>query len=129
MKFFKKTDVFVIVVLVVLSLTFMLIYRSVMSDRPAVAHIYYFGNLVQVVDLKQGVEKTIEITEVPGVILQQDSDGSIRFESSDCPDKVCVNTGSLSLIGESAACLPNGVLVKIMPSGERSSDEVDIIIE
>ena len=40
------------------------------------------------------------------------TDGRIRFAEADCPDKICVLTGKLSMVGESAACLPNGVLIK-----------------
>jgi hypothetical protein len=129
MNFLKKSDVLIIIVLVVLSLVSMFLYRSIMSGKPAVAYIYFYGELIDVIKLEQGIEKSIRISEAPGVILQQDSDGSIRFESSNCPDKVCVDTGKLSMIGQNAACLPNGVLVKILPSGERDLGKPDIIIE
>ncbi len=38
---------------------------------------------------------------------------AVYFEHSDCPDKVCVNTGKLSLVGQWAACLPNSTVIKI----------------
>lgn len=38
---------------------------------------------------------------------------SAFFEHSDCPDKVCINTGKLSLVGQWAACLPNSTVIKI----------------
>ncbi len=49
-------------------------------------------------------------------------DGRVRFTHSDCPDKVCVHTGWLSRAGQTAACLPAGVLVRV--EGE---DTVDIV--
>lgn len=39
---------------------------------------------------------------------------SAHFEESDCPDKVCIKTGELSVTGEWAACLPNKTVVKIV---------------
>jgi len=47
--------------------------------------------------------------------------GRIRFVDADCPDKVCVQTGWLDKAGQVAACLPNGVLVKI----EGSAGDID----
>lgn len=44
--------------------------------------------------------------------------GRIRFETSDCPDKICVNTAWLTRAGQSAACLPNKTLILIEGSGE-----------
>lgn len=43
-------------------------------------------------------------------------DGKIRFAESDCPDKICINTGFIGTEGQSAVCLPNKVAVKI-PNG------------
>jgi hypothetical protein len=40
-------------------------------------------------------------------------DGAVGFVASDCPDKVCVHSGFLSLRGQSAVCLPNRVTVKV----------------
>lgn len=128
MKFFKRSDLIVIVVILALGILGLLGYRYIVSDKPAKAEIYYYGDLVEVVELKQGVDRTMSLKEAPGVVIKQEGDGCIFFESSDCPDKICVLTGKLSMIGESAACLPNGVLIKIVPQGERGSDQADIIV-
>jgi hypothetical protein len=53
-------------------------------------------------------------------------DGKVRFAESDCPDRVCVNTGFISLSGQIAACVPAGVLVRV--TGVPSEDDPDIII-
>ncbi|WP_018213582.1 NusG domain II-containing protein [Desulfitobacterium hafniense] len=39
--------------------------------------------------------------------------GKIRFLESQCPDQICVKTGSLSKPGDFAACLPAGTIVTI----------------
>jgi len=53
--------------------------------------------------------------------------GRICFEHADCPDQVCVQTGWLTKSGQVAACLPNGVLIKI-ESTRDAGDEVDIYL-
>lgn len=41
-------------------------------------------------------------------------DGKIRFVSSPCDGKQCVYTGWISQSGDIAACVPNGVSVRIL---------------
>lgn len=49
--------------------------------------------------------------------------GKIRFHESNCPDQVCVNTGFIHRSGEIAACVPAGVLVRVVGSyGESDPD-------
>lgn len=62
-----------------------------------------------------GIHMTIEV-----------GGGRIRFRESDCPDKVCVKTGYISVNGQVAACIPAKVLIRII--GEVSEDDPDIII-
>ena len=52
--------------------------------------------------------------------------GGIRYERSDCPDKVCVHTGRLSKAGDFAACLPARSAVLIV-SEETPASPVDFI--
>ena len=54
-------------------------------------------------------------------------DGGICFEKSDCSDKICIHAGKLYTVGQSAACLPNGIIIKIVPAGEHSDNDIDIV--
>jgi hypothetical protein len=54
-------------------------------------------------------------------------DGSIAFEQSDCPEKICIRAGKLHLPGQFAACLPNGLILKIVALEEDEND-ADIIV-
>jgi len=40
--------------------------------------------------------------------------GSIKFLQADCPDKICVKTGTLTKPGEQAICLPSRTIVRIL---------------
>ena len=44
---------------------------------------------------------------------------------SDCANQICVNTGAVSLAGESIVCLPNRVMVEILAGSE--GGEVDVV--
>lgn len=40
--------------------------------------------------------------------------GRIRFSSADCPDRSCVHTGWIDRSGQTAACLPNRTVIKLL---------------
>ena len=48
--------------------------------------------------------------------------GEAWFESSCCPDQLCVRSGRLSKTGEAAACLPAGVVLRI--EGKAEADAI-----
>lgn len=128
MKFFKKSDLIIIGVILLVAFALSIFYRSWNSDRLAYAEIYYNSELVQTVDLNAGIDKTFKIPQEDHVIIHQYQDGSIRFEESDCPDKVCIRAGKLSVVGESATCLPNKITIKVVPKDDYNEDDVDIIV-
>ncbi len=39
--------------------------------------------------------------------------GEISFADSDCPNRLCVNTGKLTRAGDTAVCLPHKILIRI----------------
>lgn len=51
-------------------------------------------------------------------------DGSIRFESSDCPNHVCVKTGWVSSPGQMAVCAPNHVTISFKTNNINNIDGV-----
>lgn len=124
--FFKKTDVLVMLAIIAAGLAVWVYQHFTRGDAAVRAEIYYYRELVEVIELVPGVESTFSVPQEPNVIFKQHADGTISFVESDCPDKVCINTGKIGLAGQTAACLPNGLVVKIVPS-ERTDDEVDII--
>lgn len=128
MKFFKKSDIIVILVVLVFALIIFVYYRVTYTDKSALAEIYYNSELIETVDLETGIDKTFSIPQDEHVIFHQYKDGSICFEEADCPDKICIKAGKISIVGESAACLPNRIVMKIVPKSGYSDDAVDIIV-
>ncbi|WNF36702.1 NusG domain II-containing protein [Bacillaceae bacterium IKA-2] len=51
---------------------------------------------------EEGIKVTIEVKP-----------GKIRFLSSGCTDKICVNTGWLTREGHIAACMPSRIVVSV----------------
>jgi hypothetical protein len=128
MKFFKKTDILIVLAIVIIGIGSWAIYNNIYSSKLAKAEIYYKSGLVKTIDLNTGVDKTFSIPQDEHVIFHLYKDGSIRFEASDCPDEICVKTGKLNRVGEVAACLPNEIILKIVPIKDRSDEDLDMIV-
>ncbi len=127
-KLFRKTDLIVIAVIIAFAVLFRIAYNSIFAGKAARAEIYYYSELVETVDLVSGQERIFSVAQEEDVVFLLDKWGNIQFIRSDCPDKVCINAGKLHMVGQSAACLPNGIVVKIVPQGERNEDDPDIIV-
>ncbi len=68
-------------------------------------------------------DKEIKIEGNLGESIIKIKDGHVFFESSPCPNKLCVQSSAITKNGEWIACLPNGVFVRI--EGEDKNSEVD----
>ncbi|NLO48718.1 MAG: NusG domain II-containing protein [Clostridiales bacterium] len=125
MKYAKKSDILVIALIAAAGLLFFLLYRFLLAEKGTYAEIYYRSELVKRIDLDHVRDSTFSIPQCPQVVFRLYNNGGIAFLKSDCPDKLCINSGKLHLSGQFAACLPNRILVKIVSS---EKDEPDIII-
>lgn len=125
--FFKKSDIIIVIFIISISIIILFAYRNVYSNRPAKAEIYYYSELVDTIELTKGVERTFSIPQNKNVVFHLAKDGYISFKESDCPDKVCINCGRLKMVGESAACLPNNIILKIV-SDNNHMRNFDIIV-
>jgi Uncharacterized protein conserved in bacteria len=128
MKFFKRTDIIVIVCLLAVSAVSWGIYHHITATDRVKAEIFYYSKLVKTVELKAGVDRTFTIPENEHVVFHQYPDGSIAFVESNCPDKVCIHAGKLKTAGQFAACLPNGIVMKLVPVKGHGKDDVDLVI-
>ncbi len=111
---FKKGDIAVILVILVVAAVFWL-YQSQNADRLE-ATVTVNGNIVETIDLSAVKEKRIiELDTDPKVVIAAEN-GEIYFESADCEDKLCINCGKLSRKGDTAVCLPAKTIVTVSGS-------------
>lgn len=127
MKFFKKTDIIIVLILILLSALCYFGYKHFSEKKSAIAEIYYKTELVKVIDLTTATDTTFTVPENEDVVFKTFSDGSICFYESDCPDKICIHSGKLSMPGQSAACLPNQLFIKIVSKNGYGNNDVDIV--
>ncbi len=113
----KKGDLLIILLFSALSVLLFLLPLFSGSDG-CFAVVYKDGERQTEIDLS-AVEKGYEL-EVNGCVLSVEK-GKISFLSSTCPDKLCEKSGYLSKNGDTAACLPNKVVVRIESKKEKGN--------
>lgn len=120
-KWISKTDGIVLGVLVLFAAGFLL-WRAVAAQPGMNAVVTVDGETVLQIDL-QSAEDAQSYTLQNGVQLVAENH-TVRFAASDCPDRICVETGALQKVGESAACVPNRTVVTVVGGEPR---DVDVI--
>ena len=99
--------------LVLISAAWLLFMR--LAPRGARALIWVNGKVERTVSLKKEQEFTLTTPEGHTLSFEV-KEGRIRFVSSDCPDKICVNTGFIGTPAQTAVCMPNRVSITITDS-------------
>ncbi|MCL2873800.1 MAG: NusG domain II-containing protein [Defluviitaleaceae bacterium] len=126
MKMCCLRDLIVITVLISTCFAVIFILNATNTRGDNTAFVYYYNQLLAEIDLSLG-EGIFSFSEAENVVIRTDSGGNIYFYYSDCPDKVCMRTGKLNRAGQSAACLPNGIIIRIR--GTSDSREHDVIVQ
>ncbi len=85
-----------------------------------VAAITVGEETVRTIDLSRAEDQKFSILEETGKpVTFEIRDHAIRFLESDCPDKVCINTGFLKNDLDVACCLPNQTAVLVTKEGSK----------
>lgn len=128
MRFFKKYDLLIIALVIIFGVALGVFNYYNLSDEMAKAEIYYKSELIETIVLNTGIDKRFTIPQKEHVVFHLYPDGSLAFEESDCPDKICIRSGKLNMVGETAACLPNELIIKIVPINDNTTSDIDIIV-
>ena len=103
------------------------IYILIPTEKGTLCEIKINGETTHIIKLTEHAQ-IFDLPENPNIIFEI-KDNTAAFISSDCPDKICVNTGRLSYSGQSAACLPNRVSIHIIiNNNDNEGNGLDIII-
>ena len=126
----KKRDIiFIGVLLVVALIAFFVVDKFIKKDGNKVV-IKVEGEIVKIVNLTD--TNNIIVNGYDGgtntVVIEN---GTVYMTEADCPDKICVNTGKISKIGETIVCLPHRVVVEIQGevSQSDSDDSIDSVVK
>ena len=119
----KKLTVFVLAMITAVSAAALFWQKASSGGSGLSAVISIDGREVRAIPLsEEGEPFELHLNDQFGVdIVLECEDGKIRFKTSDCPDKVCINSGWLSRDMDIAVCMPNRTSVVVMPSGQTSA--------
>jgi len=116
MNMLKKGDLYLIgliFLVVVLGMAFINIAKKQKENGSIIAVIKQDGRIIERVNLDNVTEQRridIDGDYKQTIIVEK---GRIKFESAECPDKVCVKAGWLEKAGHMAVCVPNRTMIKI----------------
>ena len=100
------------------------------------AHSRAAAGVTAVVLVKGQEERRVDLTRVEAPYeIQLETDPAVTlavapnavwFSEADCRDKLCMKTGKLTKVNDSATCLPARVTVRLI--GEPSDSSVDVVV-
>ncbi len=111
-----KRDIILIIFLVIIALiSFAVLHFWGNGQESIAAEISVEGKQVHHVALQNmQQQKEFSIQGPLGVTMVQVREGEARIVESPCPDKICVRAGWIRLTGQSAICVPNRVILRIV---------------
>lgn len=119
-RLFGKKGLLAVSILLLLSMAAILLSRLLPNGTVAVVERNGTAVLRQELSKLDGpVEREIQGENGITLIVTLSPDGA-AVRSSECPDKICVHTGTLYRAGESAICLPARVVLRL-----EGDDEID----
>lgn len=122
--FFNKRDLVVIIVIFVLAFCFFYAYSLYNKGEAEYVQILYNSQVIKELSLSEDTEY---IPYTNKNVIIEIKDKKVHFKHSDCPDKICVNTGWLSELGQTAVCLPNKLSV-VIKANEKKDNPIDTAI-
>lgn len=100
------------------------IYGKVQEKKTPYVRILSDGQVLIYSPLRDFQDETEYCIETGnGKVVVRISSERAVIVSSDCPDQICVKQGELTHVGQGAICLPNKVVVEIVPGPEADEDD------
>ncbi len=114
----QKIAVIVLAVIIAASLAFVL-FQSLAKGESLCAVVSIEDKKVAVIALDAKYDqREIDLKQFGvDVVLETEGD-RVRFKTSSCPDKICINNGWLSRDMDIAVCMPNKTSVVVMPRSQ-----------
>lgn len=108
----KKKELVLILVILAVSALLYAGTRIIFSKPPMRVEISVDGTVIQTLDLNKDTDLTVEGWNggTNHVVIK---DGTVHVTEASCPDKVCVNQGTIRRTGEAIICLPNRMIARI----------------
>ena len=101
-------DAILVLALLVAGLSALLIFKSCAKEGSSVT-VAVGGE--EIASYSLSIDARYELNGGTNTLVIKD--GEAYMESATCPDKICVNFGRVSRVGESIVCRPNDLIVTV----------------
>ena len=123
MAYFKKQDIIIYALVLVLLICSFFVWNRALGDTGDFAIISVNGHEEMRLPLSVDAEKTVEgFAGLNCTVCIKD--GAASVTEADCPDKLCVDHSPISRSGESIVCLPARITVTISSTEAPATDGV-----
>ncbi len=109
MKKYIGTVIIAIIIIICLAWIFL---QNKVTVSGNIAEIRVDNEVVQTLDLSKNTKITVNGKNNITLIVIVDNN-SVYVESSECPDKICVNKGRISKEYETIVCLPARTIIEV----------------
>ena len=108
----KSADFYLVAVLLIITAGLLAWIQFGVKKQGETVVIKVDGNVVKQLALKNDTE--FDVSGYQGgtnhIVIQ---DNAVYMSDADCPDKLCVHTGTIHKTGETIVCLPHRVVVEL----------------
>lgn len=120
--FFNKKDILILFAVIIAALILLNLFRLFSDGEGSYVQIIHDGQVIKELPLDTDTAFTPDFNSS---IIIEIKDGSAAFAHSDCPDKICIKTGKLSISGQTAVCLPNKLSIVVK---SKKGNDVDAVL-
>lgn len=119
-KWFKPKDIAVIFIILLLAVL-MLVFIQSNNPSKTIAEISYNSEIVEKIELSTASDSVFNLNDNVSFEIK---DHAIRFFNVNCHDKLCERVGFIDKPNQTAVCLPNRVVLRIVGS----DTDIDAIV-
>lgn len=128
-----KTDmllIFILLALAVLSTCLLFEKRPAQSSTCATCTVTCDGVATTYpLSLGRDVRHTVTVHSQGYTLLLTFENDSVRVSSSDCPDGVCVDSGSISRCGQTIVCVPARVTITVDQIADETNASAEAVLD
>ena len=118
----RKKEIIAVLILVMIAVISFVCIRFFVEDNGRYVKVYVNDKLTKTFDLDKDQKYFIETKKGYNLLIIKD--GKARVADADCPNRICVDKGAISMNDESIICLPHHVVVTIESNKSSKVDAV-----
>ncbi len=119
----KKSDILLIFIIIVAVASVYVVANYIISDGDgARVAVYLDKEIIDILPLYEDVEKTYKSDYGDNTVSISGAKASVVH--SNCRNKICVDSPSISKVGETIVCLPHHFYVEIIGDKEEDIDAI-----